>query len=90
MPAPPSSRGAVILRVAVPANPMATDLIDGATGGPSGRCHCVPTCEAKLQELRVRIIWVDEPLLMQVLRFNSCEPGVPAGADPALYQVLVS
>lgn len=37
--APPSSCGPEISSVAVPSIPIATDEIDGATGGPSGLCH---------------------------------------------------
>lgn len=37
--APPSSFGADISSVAVPCNPIATDVIEGATGGPRGLCH---------------------------------------------------
>lgn len=37
--APPSVFGGAMFRVAVPSNPIATDVIDGATGGPTGLCH---------------------------------------------------
>lgn len=36
---PPSSLGAAMLSVADPSNPIATDVIDGATGGPRGLCQ---------------------------------------------------
>jgi hypothetical protein len=37
--APPSVFGGAIVTVAVPSNPIATEVIDGATGGPTGLCH---------------------------------------------------
>lgn len=36
---PPSVFGAAIVSVAVPNNPIATEVIDGATAGPTGLCH---------------------------------------------------
>lgn len=80
--APPSFIGAAMLSVAVPSNPIATDVIDGETGGPSGRCHKAVVVVLELQVERVRIMGIKELLLMQVVRSISFDPGVPDGADP--------
>ena len=37
--APPSVFGGAMFRVAVPSNSIATEVIDGATGGPTGLCQ---------------------------------------------------
>jgi hypothetical protein len=57
-----------MLSVAVPSNPIATDVIDGATDGPRGRCHKAVVVVLELQAERVRIICSAELLLMQVVR----------------------
>ena len=54
--APPSSFGADISSVAVPSIPIATDVIEGATGGPRGLCHSDVVCVFELQAEIVRII----------------------------------
>jgi hypothetical protein len=36
---PPSVFGGAMFRVAVPSNSIATEVIDGATGFPTGLCH---------------------------------------------------
>ena len=55
-----------MLSVAVPSNPITTDVIDGATGGPSGLCHKAVAVVIELQVNRVRIICSPELLLIQV------------------------
>jgi hypothetical protein len=37
--APPSVFGGAMFRIAVPSNSITTDVIEGATGGPTGLCH---------------------------------------------------
>ena len=59
-----------MLSVAVPCNPIATDVIEGATGGPRGLCHSDVVWVFELQAERVRIICRLELLLTQVLRSN--------------------
>lgn len=71
-----------MLSVAVPSNPITTDVIDGATDGPSGLCHKAVVVVIELQVKRVRIICSPELLLIQVARSISFDPGVPDGADP--------
>ena len=90
MRAPPSATGGLILSVALPDKPITTDVIDGARGWPKKRCHCSVTCVVGLQRSRVRIICIEAFLLAQEVISMSLEPGVPEGADPGLYQVLVS
>lgn len=71
-----------MLSVAVPSNPIATDVIDGETGGPSGRCHKAIVVVVELHAARVRMVCIFELLLIQVLISNIVDPGVPDGADP--------
>jgi hypothetical protein len=37
--APPSLLGISIAKVALPKKPIVTEVIEGAMGGPIGRCH---------------------------------------------------
>jgi hypothetical protein len=39
MRAPPSVFGGAMFRVAIPSNSIATEVIDGAAGFPTGLCH---------------------------------------------------
>ena len=69
--APPSSFGAAMFSVAVPSNPMATDVINGATGGPSGLCQRAVVYIFELQAPIVRMICTLDLLLRQVLESNN-------------------
>ena len=71
-----------MLSVAVPSNPIATDVIEGEAGGPRGLCHKAVVVVIELQVKRVRIICSPELLLIQVARSISLDPGAPEGADP--------
>ncbi len=53
--APPLSVGAFVATVAVPSKPAVIVTIDGAAGGPSGRCHVVVICVLGLHLLRNKI-----------------------------------
>lgn len=87
--APPFSVGAFVSTVAVPSTPAVIVTIDGAVGGPRGRCQIVVTCVLALHLVR-RIIDSGLLLLRQIVSEIIFEPGVPTGANPALYQVELS
>ena len=81
MRAPPLSIGALVATVAVPSAPAVIVTIEGAAGGPSGRCHVVVICVLVLHLLRNRIR-SDLDLLWHVLIEIILEPGVPVGTFP--------
>ena len=60
-----------MLSVAVPSNPMETDVIDGATGGPRGLCQRTVVYIFELQAPIVRMICTLDLLLRQVLESNN-------------------
>ena len=60
-----------MLSVAVPSNPIATAVIDGATGGPSGLCQRAVVYIFELQAPIVRMICTLDLLLRQVLESNN-------------------
>lgn len=66
----------------MPSNPIETDVIDGATDGPRGRCHKAIVVVVELHAARVRMVCIFELLLIQVLISNIVDSGVPDGADP--------
>ena len=53
--APPLLVGAFVATVAVPSKPAVIVTIDGAAGGPSGRCQAVVICVLGLHLLRNKI-----------------------------------
>ena len=71
-----------MLSVAVPSNPIATDVIEGEAGGPRGLCHKAVVVVIELHAARVRMVCIFELLLIQVLISNIVDPGVPDGAEP--------
>ena len=76
--APPLSVGALVATVALPRTPAVIVRIEGAAGGPSGRCHVVFICVLLLHFVRSRIrSGLD--LLWHVLIEMIFEPGVPVG-----------
>ena len=87
--APPFSVGAFVSTVAVPSTPAVIVTIDGAAGGPSGRCQIVAICVLALHLMR-RIIDSGLLLLRQIVSEIIFEPGVPDGAVPSLYQIELS
>jgi hypothetical protein len=81
MRAPPLSVGALAITVAVPSAPAVIVTIEGAAGGPSGRCHVVVICVLLLHLVRMRIrSGLD--LLWHALIEIIFEPGVPFGTVP--------
>jgi hypothetical protein len=78
MRAPPLSEGALVATVALPRTPAVIIRIDGAAGGPSGRCHVVVICVLLLHFVRSRIRFGLD-LLWHVLIEMIFEPGVPVG-----------
>ena len=80
--APPSSFGAARLIVAIPGKSIATDVIEGASGGPRGLSHNAVVYNFGLQALPVLIISIFDLLLIQVLSSTTSDPGVPDGAAP--------
>ena len=79
--APPLSEGALVATVALPKIPAVIVRIEGAAGGPSGRCHVVVICVLLLHFARSRIrSGLD--LLWHALIEILFEPGVPCGTLP--------
>jgi hypothetical protein len=81
MRAPPLSAGALATTVAVPSAPGVIVTIEGAAGGPKGRCQVVVICVLLLHFVRTRIR-SDLDLLWQVSIEIVFEPGVPFGTAP--------
>jgi hypothetical protein len=81
MRAPPLSAGALATTVAVPSAPGVIVTIEGAAGGPKGRCQVVVICVLLLHFVRTRIR-SDLDLLWHVLIEIILEPGVPVGTFP--------
>jgi hypothetical protein len=81
MRAPPLSVGALATTVAVPSAPAVIVTIEGAAGGPRGRCQVVVICVLELHLVRKRIRSALD-LLWHVLIEIVLEPGVPFGTAP--------
>ena len=72
-----------MLSIAVPKNPIVTDVIEGSTGGPRGLCQSAVVYNFELQTPFLSIICRLVRLLMQVIESNNSAPGVPNGAVPS-------
>jgi hypothetical protein len=81
MRAPPLSVGALATTVAVPSAPAVIVAIEGAAGGPRGRCQVFVICVLGLHLVRKRIRSA-LVLLLHVFIEIVFEPGVPFGTAP--------